>query len=109
MADLLHIQIETVCAAASQMFARAGEIEQAAQILLAAVRGLEWYGPNRDYFEAEVEQLSLQTFSMVGDVQNLSARVRRHAELWQGMDMEFAQQFVTTQTVIAAARRDDLK
>ncbi len=93
MPDSLSMQTERVRAFASTLFSRSSAIQEDVHQLLFSSRGMEWYGSNRDIFQAEIESLLQAILSAAETGQTLAMRVYQTVDQWQGIDAGYAQEF----------------
>ena len=93
MSTLLHLETDNVEACASQLREKSEAIRLQAQALASAARSLDWYGPNRDMFQFEMEQIARALTVLADEGQVLAARVEREASEWQQTDDYYAGQF----------------
>lgn len=90
---MIHMETEHVYTCARALDVQSAEIEKQMRLLMVAVRSMEWYGFNRDSFQAEMEALVYQLALSIDQAQSLSIRARLAADEWQQLDSNFAQQY----------------
>jgi len=91
--NLLHMETDNVQACALKLRAQSETIRRQAQALAVSARSVDWYGPSRDIFQHEVEQLARSMTLLADEGQILAARALREADQWQNLDEHFSQQF----------------
>ncbi len=104
MTSLLHLETNSVQFCAEQMAYRGDVMQDNAQRLIASVRSLDWYGPNRDQFQREAESLIQKILLLADDGQILTTRLRREILEWEELDILFQKQF--SQIIVVPFQRD---
>ncbi len=93
MSFLLRMETEAVLNCAFQIRAESERLRQQAQWLVFSARSMEWYGPSRDSFQFEVEQLAIALTRLADDGETLAIRVQAEIEQWQSVDSLYSRNF----------------
>ena len=105
LSNLLHMQTDSMRACANTIFTRVDAIQQDARQLLYVSRSVEWYGPNREVFQTEIEGLLQKLVSVAESGQVLAIRVQQATANWQEIDERHSQEFAVL-TVASNPVRD---
>lgn len=105
MTDLLHMDTESVRACAFKLRAESDAIRRQAQALAASARSVDWYGPSRDSFQYQMEQLARSMTLLADEAEVLAARALREADQWSNLDEHFTRQF--SQIIILPTQGED--
>jgi len=91
--DTLHMDTEGVSSCVTHFRAEGENIRQQAQVLAVLARSVNWYGPSRDEFQYELEQIAMALTRLADQCDVLAARAQREANEWQETDAYFSLQF----------------
>lgn len=93
MTNALHMDIDVVSSCALHFRAESGEIRQRAQTLAVSARSVDWYGPSRDVFQYELEQIAIALTRLADEGDVLASKVQRDSNEWQEIDSHYSQHF----------------
>jgi hypothetical protein len=93
MTNVIHMEIEQVRQAASQLSRAANQLETQADSISKIVRGIPWQGPIRDQFVGDFSMLMQKMLGMAEEGRMLGMRIQREADELQAADKQGAQEY----------------
>jgi len=94
VSNALHMDTEGISFCALQFCVESENLRQQAKVLAVLARSVNWYGPSREVFQYELEQIAIALTRLADEADVMAARVQREAIEWQETDSYFSQQFL---------------